>query len=191
MTLWQKKYLLYKLMIAGVDEVGRGCLAGPVIAASVILKRPIKGLMDSKKLSLKKREDLSQVIIENSIYAIGTADNQEIDQINILQASLLAMQRSLEKLYVKPKKVLVDGAHIFETSIEIESIVGGDNLIPSISAASIVAKVYRDKLMMAYSREFPNYGFHKHKGYPTKLHKEMLEKYGLTRIHRRTFKGVN
>ena len=191
MTLWQKKYLLYKLMIAGVDEVGRGCLAGPVIAASVILKRPIKGLMDSKKLSLKKREDLSQVIIENSIYAIGTADNQEIDQINILQASLLAMQRSLEKLYVKPKKVVVDGAHIFETSIEIESIVGGDNLIPSISAASIVAKVYRDKLMMAYSREFPNYGFHKHKGYPTKLHKEMLEKYGLTRIHRKTFKGVN
>ena len=191
MTLWQKKYLLYKLMIAGVDEVGRGCLAGPVIAASVILKRPIKGLMDSKKLSLKKREDLSQVIIENSIYAIGTADNQEIDQINILQASLLAMQRSLEKLYVKPKKVLVDGAHIFETSIETESIVGGDNLIPSISAASIVAKVYRDKLMMAYSREFPNYGFHKHKGYPTKLHKEMLEKYGLTRIHRKTFKGVN
>ena len=178
-------------MIAGVDEVGRGCLAGPVIAASVILKRPIKGLMDSKKLSLKKREDLSQVIIENSIYAIGTADNQEIDQINILQASLLAMQRSLEKLYVKPKKVLVDGAHIFETSIEIESIVGGDNLIPSISAASIVAKVYRDKLMMAYSREFPNYGFHKHKGYPTKFHKEMLKRYGLTRIHRRTFKGVN
>ena len=191
MTLWQKKYLLYKLMIAGVDEVGRGCLAGPVIAASVILKRPIKGLMDSKKLSLKKREDLSQVIIENSIYAIGTADNQEIDQINILQASLLAMQRSLEKLYVKPKKVLVDGAHIFETSIEIESIVGGDNLIPSISAASIVAKVFRDRLMMAYSKEFPNYGFDKHKGYPTKLHKEMLKKYGLTRIHRRTFKGVN
>ena len=191
MTLWQKKYLLYKLMIAGVDEVGRGCLAGPVIAASVILKRPIKGLMDSKKLSLKKREDLSQVIIENSIYAIGTADNQEIDQINILQASLLAMQRSLEKLYVKPKKVLVDGAHIFETSIEIESIVGGDNLIPSISAASIVAKVYRDRLMMEYSKEFPNYGFDKHKGYPTKLHKEMLKRYGLTRIHRRTFKGVN
>ena len=178
-------------MIAGVDEVGRGCLAGSVIAASVILKRPIKGLMDSKKLSSKKREDLSQVIIENSIFAIGTADNQEIDQINILQASLIAMQRSLEKLDVKPKKILVDGPHIFETSIEIESIVGGDNLIPSISAASIVAKVYRDRLMMAYSKEFPNYGFDKHKGYPTKLHKEMLKRYGLTRIHRRTFKGVN
>ena len=145
-------------MIAGVDEVGRGCLAGPVIAASVILKRPIKGLMDSKKLSFKKRENLSQEIIENSIFAIGAADNLEIDKINILQASLLAMQRSLEKLDVKPKKILVDGAHIFETSIEIESIVGGDNLIPSISAASIVAKVYRDKLMMAYSKEFPNYG---------------------------------
>ena len=178
-------------MIAGVDEVGRGCLAGPVIAASVMLKRPIKGLTDSKKLSSKKREDLNQIIIQNSIFAIGVADNQEIDQINILQASLLAMRRSLEKLDVKPKKVLVDGAHIFETPIDIESIVGGDNLIPSISAASIVAKVYRDNLMMAYSKEFPNYGFDKHKGYPTRLHKEMLKKYGLTRIHRRTFKGVD
>ena len=178
-------------MIAGVDEVGRGCLAGPVIAASVILKRPIKGLMDSKRLSSKKREDLSQIIIKNSIFAIGAADSQEIDQINILQASLLAMQRSLEKLDMQPKKVLVDGNHIFETSIEIEAIVGGDNLIPSISAASIVAKVFRDRLMMVYSKEFQNYGFDKHKGYPTKLHKEMLKKYGLTRIHRRTFKGVN
>jgi|TARA_A100001011_G_scaffold18892_1_gene19372 ribonuclease HII len=178
-------------MIAGVDEVGRGCLAGPVIAASVILKRPIKGLMDSKRLSSKKREDLSQIIIKNSIFAIGAADSQEIDQINILQASLLAMQRSLEKLDMQPKKVLVDGNHIFETSIEIEAIVGGDNLIPSISAASILAKVFRDRLMMAYSKEFPNYGLDKHKGYPTKLHKEMLKKYGLTRIHRRTFKGVN
>ena len=178
-------------MIAGVDEVGRGCLAGPVIAASVILKRPIKGLIDSKRLSSKKREDLSQIIKENSIFAIGAAESQEIDQINILQASLLAMQRSLEKLDMQPKKVLVDGNHIFETSIEIEAIVGGDNLIPSISAASIVAKVFRDRLMMAYSKEFPNYGFDKHKGYPTKLHKEMLKEYGLTRIHRRTFKGVN
>ena len=178
-------------MIAGVDEVGRGCLAGPVIAASVILKKPIKGLMDSKRLSSKKREDLSQIIIENSVFAIGAANSQEIDQINILQASLLAMQRSLEKLDMQPKKVLVDGNHIFETSIEIEAIVGGDNLIPSISAASIVAKVFRDRLMMAYSKELPNYGFDKHKGYPTKLHKEMLKRYGLTRIHRRTFKGVN
>ena len=178
-------------MIAGVDEVGRGCLAGPVVAASVILKRPIKGLMDSKKLSSKKRENLYQAITENSIFAIGASDNQEIDKINILQASLLAMRRSLEKLYLKPRKVLVDGTHIFETSIEIESIVRGDNLIPSISAASIVAKVYRDKLMMAYSKEFPDYGFQKHKGYPTKLHKEMLKRHGLTRIHRRTFKGVN
>jgi len=178
-------------MIAGVDEVGRGCLAGPVIAASVILRNPIKGLMDSKKLSSKKREDLSLKIMKNSFFAIGVADNNEIDEINILEASLLAMKRSLEKLDVQPKKVLVDGAHIFATSIEIESIVGGDNLIPSISAASIVAKVYRDKLMTEYNREFPNYGFEKHKGYPTKFHKEMLVKFGLTRIHRRTFKGVN
>ena len=178
-------------MIAGIDEVGRGCLAGPVIAAAVILKRPIKGLRDSKKISPKKRIDLSEKIMENSIFAIGMANNQEIDEINILRASLLAMQRSFESLMVKPKKVLVDGIHVFSTSVEIESIVGGDNLIPSISAASIVAKVYRDKLMMAYSKEFPNYGFDKHKGYPTKFHKEMLKRYGLTRIHRRTFKGVN
>tara|TARA_B100001029_G_C14940953_1_gene383173 strand:- start:164 stop:703 length:540 start_codon:yes stop_codon:yes gene_type:complete len=177
-------------MIAGVDEVGRGCLAGPVIAASVILKSHIEGLMDSKKLSPKKRERLSSKIIKNSIFSIGMANNQEIDEINILQASLLAMQRSIKKLGIRPKKILVDGTHFFTTSIEIESIVGGDNLIPSISAASIVAKVYRDNLMMEYSKEFPEYGFEKHKGYPTKLHKEMILKYGLTRIHRRSFKGV-
>ena len=178
-------------MIAGIDEVGRGCLAGPVIAASVILKRPIKGLMDSKKISPKKRKDLSEKIMENSIFAIGMANNQEIDEINILRASLLAMQRSFESLMVKPKKVLVDGIHVFSTSVEIESIVGGDNLIPSISAASIVAKVYRDKLMTEYGKEFPKYGFEKHKGYPTKLHREMIAKYGITKIHRQTFKGVN
>ena len=178
-------------MIAGIDEVGRGCLAGPVIAATVILKRPIKELKDSKKISPKKRKDLSKKIMENSIFAIGMANNQEIDEINILRASLLAMQRSFESLMVKPKKVLVDGIHVFSTSVEIESIVGGDNLIPSISAASIVAKVYRDKLMAEYGKEFPKYGFEKHKGYPTKLHKEMIAKYGITKIHRQTFKGVN
>jgi len=178
-------------MIAGIDEVGRGCLAGPVIAAAVILKRPIKGLRDSKKISPKKRIDLSEKIMENSIFAIGMANNQEIDEINILRASLLAMQRSFESLMVKPKKVLVDGIHVFSTSVEIESIVGGDNLIPSISAASIVAKVYRDKLMAEYGKEFPKYGFEKHKGYPTKLHREMIAKYGITKIHRQTFKGVN
>ena len=178
-------------MIAGIDEVGRGCLAGPVIAATVILKRPIKGLRDSKKISPKKRIDLSEKIMENSIFALGMANNQEIDELNILRASLLAMQRSFESLMVKPKKVLVDGIHVFSTSVEIESIVGGDNLIPSISAASIVAKVYRDKLMTEYGKEFPKYGFEKHKGYPTKLHKEMIAKYGITKIHRQTFKGVN
>ena len=178
-------------MIAGIDEVGRGCLAGPVVAASVILKNPIQGIKDSKKLSPKRREQLSFEIMEKSIFGIGIATNQEIDEINILKASLLAMQRSLEKLDVKPRKVLVDGTHIFETPIEIESIVGGDNLIPSISAASIIAKVYRDKLMTDYSKEFPNFGFQKHKGYPTTLHREMLRKYGSTRIHRRTFRGVN
>ena len=178
-------------MIAGIDEVGRGCLAGPVIAAAVILKSPIEGLTDSKKLSPKKRKYFSEKIMENSIFAIGSANNHEIDEMNILQASLLAMQRSFENLNVEPKKILVDGTHVFSTSIIIESIVGGDNLVPSISAASIVAKVYRDKLMMEYSKEFPRYGFEKHKGYPTKFHKEMIAKYGYTKIHRQTFKGVN
>ena len=134
-------------MIAGIDEVGRGCLAGPVVAASVILKNPIQGIKDSKKLSPKRREQLNFEIMEKSIFGIGIATNQEIDEMNILQASLLAMRRSLENLDIKPKKVLVDGMHIFKTSIEIEPIVGGDNLVPSISAASIIAKVYRDKLM--------------------------------------------
>ena len=178
-------------MIAGIDEVGRGCLAGPVVAASVILKNPIQGIKDSKKLSPKRREQLSFEIMEKSIFGIGIATNQEIDEMNILQASLLAMRRSLENLDIKPKKVLVDGMHIFKTSIEIEPIVGGDNLVPSISAASIIAKVYRDKLMTEYSKEFPNFGFQKHKGYPTILHREMLRKYGSTRIHRKTFRGVN
>ena len=191
MILWPKKYLSYKSMIAGVDEVGRGCLAGPVVAASVILKNQIQGITDSKKLSQKRREQLSFEIMKKSIFAIGIATNQEIDEMNILQASLLAMRRSLENLDIKPKKVLVDGMHIFKTSIEIEPIVGGDNLIPSISAASIIAKVYRDKLMTDYSKEFPNFGFQKHKGYPTTLHREMLRKYGSTRIHRKTFRGVN
>ena len=150
-------------MIAGIDEVGRGCLAGPVVAASVILKNPIQGIKDSKKLSPKRREQLSFEIMEKSIFGIGIATNQEIDEMNILQASLLAMRRSLENLDIKPKKVLVDGMHIFKTSIEIEPIVGGDNLVPSISAASIIAKVYRDKLMTEYSKEFPNFGFQKHK----------------------------
>tara|TARA_B100000963_G_scaffold80709_1_gene68703 strand:+ start:4814 stop:5350 length:537 start_codon:yes stop_codon:yes gene_type:complete len=177
-------------MIVGIDEVGRGCLAGPVIAAAVILKSPIHGLEDSKKLSPTKRKDLNEKIIENSIFAIGSANNHEIDEMNILQASLLAMQRSFKNLNVKPKKILVDGIHVFSTSLKIESIVGGDNLIPSISAASIVAKVYRDKLMTEYSKEFPRYGFEKHKGYPTKFHKEMIAKHGFTKIHRKTFKGV-
>ena len=161
-------------MIAGIDEVGRGCLAGPVVAASVILKNPIQGIKDSKKLSPKRREQLSFEIMEKSIFGIGIATNQEIDEMNILQASLLAMRRSLENLDIKPKKVLVDGMHIFKTSIEIEPIVGGDNLVPSISAASIIAKVYRDKLMTEYSKEFPNFEFQKHKGYPTTLHRLSL-----------------
>jgi len=178
-------------MLVGIDEVGRGCLAGPVVAASVILKKPLTGLMDSKKLSKIKRENLSIEIMNNSIYAFGLASNYEIDEINILQASLLAMKRSVENLNVKPKKILVDGAYTFPCSIDIQSIVGGDNLVPSISAASIIAKVHRDNLMREYSKEFPNYGFHKHNGYPTKFHKEMIKRHGITRIHRQTFKGVN
>ena len=180
---------------AGCDEAGRGCLSGPVVAAAVVLDAETAralALDDSKKLSEKKRDKLRELIEEKALaWAVSFVSNEKIDEINILQASLLAMKRSVENLNVKPKKILVDGAYTFPCSIDIQSIVGGDNLVPSISAASIIAKVHRDNLMREYSKEFPNYGFHKHNGYPTKFHKEMIKRHGITRIHRQTFKGVN
>ena len=178
-------------LIAGVDEVGRGSLAGPVIASAVILKQEIFGLNDSKKLSKKKREILNQEIITNSYFSYGSASVEEIDDINILQASLLAMKRAILNLPIKPHRVLVDGAQKPDIDISVEAIVGGDSLIAEISAASIIAKVYRDDLMMKQDIIYPNYGFRQHKGYGTKMHIENIRSYGNCPIHRKTFKGTS
>tara|TARA_B100000902_G_scaffold74492_1_gene79437 strand:- start:3066 stop:3611 length:546 start_codon:yes stop_codon:yes gene_type:complete len=179
-----------KVVVAGTDEVGRGALAGPVIAAAVILETNIDGLDDSKKLSEKKRTNFSNSILENSIYAFGSASNDEIDNINILNASLLAMKRAILNLSVKPDLVLVDGIHKPDLDIKMESIIGGDALIKEISAASIIAKVYRDNLMIEYDKSYPLYGFKNHKGYGTKQHLDLIKINGASSIHRKSFKGV-
>jgi len=178
------------VLIAGIDEVGRGCLAGPVLAAAVILKEPISGLCDSKKLSPKNRQILSEEIKLKSFYAFGIATPREIDKINILQASLLAMKRAVLNLSVKPSKILVDGIHKPDINFEMEAIIKGDSIIDEISAASIIAKVERDKYMTKIDKKFPNYGFKDHKGYGTKYHYEKINLLGITKIHRKTFKGV-
>ena len=179
-----------KIVVAGTDEVGRGALAGPVIAAAVILETNIDGLDDSKKLSEKKRTNFSNFILEKSIYAFGSASNDEIDNINILNASLLAMKRAILNLSVKPDLVLVDGIHKPDLDIKMESIIGGDALIKEISAASIIAKVYRDNLMIEYDKSYPLYGFKNHKGYGTKQHLDLIKINGASSIHRKSFKGV-
>ncbi|MDA7802424.1 ribonuclease HII [Gammaproteobacteria bacterium] len=180
-----------KELIAGVDEVGRGCLAGPVIAAAVILNNSINNLNDSKKISKDKREHLSTIIMQNSFFAFGHASHQEIDEINIHNASLLAMKRAILNLNIKPNKVLVDGLYLPDVEYKKEAIVGGDAIISEISAASIIAKVYRDNLMLDFDKKYPIYKFNKHKGYPTKFHKEMLKIHGSCPIHRHSFKGVS
>ena len=182
-----------QIIIAGTDEAGRGPLAGPVFAAAVILNpnKPIDGLNDSKKLTEKKREYLFEIIQERSLsFSIAEASVEEIDEINILQASLLAMQRAVENLSLKPDKVLVDGNKIPKIIYPCEAIVQGDGLIPEISAASILAKVARDRLMLEIDKQFPQYGFAKHKGYPTKDHITALQLHGVALIHRRSFAPV-
>ena len=177
-------------LVAGVDEVGRGCLAGPVIAAAVILRKNIPGLKDSKKLSKKKREELSLTIMKNSYFSFGSSSPKEIDEINILQASLLAMKRAILNLSVEPGKILIDGIHKPDLNTDTQTIISGDSYIDEISAASIIAKVYRDNLMMQFDKEYPNFFFSSHMGYGTKMHKAALKKYGITPIHRKTFRGV-
>ena len=177
-------------LVAGVDEVGRGCLAGPVIAAAVILTNNIPGLKDSKKLSKKKREELSLTIMKNSYFSFGSSSPKEIDEINILQASLLAMKRAILNLSVEPGKILIDGIHKPDLNTDTQTIISGDSYIDEISAASIIAKVYRDNLMMQFDKEYPNFFFSSHMGYGTKMHKAALKKYGITPIHRKTFSGV-
>ncbi|MCL6272002.1 ribonuclease HII [Sansalvadorimonas sp. 2012CJ34-2] len=180
-------------IIAGVDEVGRGPLCGAVVTAAVILDsdNPILGLNDSKKLSEKKRNALFDEIQEKALsWSIGRAEVEEIDQINILQATMLAMQRAVAGLSVKPTLVLVDGNRTPDFGIPARAEVKGDGRIAEISAASILAKVARDREMVELDRQYPGYGIADHKGYPTKAHMEAIKKLGVTPIHRRSFKPV-
>lgn len=181
------------LLICGVDEVGRGPLAGPVVAAAVILDpaRPIAGLADSKKLSERRREQLADVIRASALaWSLGRAEVEEIDTINILQASLLAMRRAVEGLGLHPQKALVDGNRLPDLACPARAIVGGDNSEPCISAASIIAKVARDREMVALDARYPGYGLARHKGYPTRVHLAALQELGATEIHRRSFGPV-
>lgn len=180
--------------IAGVDEVGRGPLAGAVVAAAVILDpaQLIEGLADSKKLSEKKREALFVQIQEKALaVGVGRAEAKEIDELNILQASLVAMVRAVENLPLQPTHVLVDGNQVIQVPYPCEAIVGGDHLIQEISAASIIAKVLRDREMKLLAQEYPGYGFEKHKGYPTAQHLQALNELGITPLHRKSFKPVS
>jgi len=179
--------------VAGVDEVGRGPCAGPVVAAAVVLdpSRPILGLADSKKLSEKRREALYLEIREKSLaWAVGRAEVEEIDSINILQASLLAMQRAIEQLSFDLEGVLVDGNILPRLTVPGQAIVQGDATVPAISAASILAKVTRDREMVEWEKVYPGYGLAVHKGYPTVVHLEALMRLGPTPIHRRSFAPV-
>ena len=180
-------------LIAGVDEVGRGPLVGAVVTAAVILdpNNPIEGLGDSKKLSEKKRLLLAQEIKQKALaWSLGRAEPAEIDDLNILHATMLAMQRAIKSLKIRPHFVLVDGNRIPELDIPAQAIVKGDSLVPEISAASILAKVARDAEMMELDKQFPQYAFAQHKGYPTKLHLEKLAEFGVLPQHRRSFAPV-
>jgi ribonuclease HII len=180
-------------LVAGVDEAGRGPLAGPVFAAAVILDdmSPISGLADSKKLSPKKRDQLYDIIKARALcFCVATASVHEIDQLNILQATLLAMQRAVKGLRLKPKKVLVDGNRLPVLDVRAEAIVKGDSKVASISAASILAKVERDRWCMEIDSQYPLYGFAIHKGYGTRFHFNALKEHGPCALHRSSFAPV-
>jgi len=186
-------YLKTAINVCGVDEAGRGPLAGPVVAAAVILDPdcPIDGLGDSKKISEKNRQRLYPQIKQHAkAWAIAEASAEEIDDINILQASLLAMKRAIEQLNIKADHALIDGNKAPNLSISCTCIVKGDEKEACIGAASILAKVYRDELLIKMDEKYPQYQFAKHKGYPTKLHRELLKKHGACKEHRRSFKPV-
>ena len=182
------------MKIAGVDEAGRGPLVGSVVAAAVILdpNNPIEGLNDSKKLTEKKREKLFVEIQEKALaWSIAEATHEEIDQLNILQATFLAMRRAVAGLSIQPEKVLVDGNQVPKgLTIACEAIVGGDATHAEISAASILAKVTRDRQMLELDQHYPQYAFAKHKGYPTPLHLQAIKKYGILPMHRKSFAPI-
>lgn len=176
--------------IAGVDEAGRGPLFGPVVAAAVILPKGIylEGINDSKKLTEKKREKLYKEIKEKAIsYSIGIIDNKVIDKINILEATRLAMKKAIEGLSIKPDHVLIDAEKKVDITSTITAIIKGDSLSQTIAAASIIAKVTRDKMICEYDKQYPEYGLAKHKGYGTRQHTEAIKKYGITDLHRTSF----
>ena len=181
------------IITAGVDEVGRGCLAGPVVAAAVILKKSINLdiLNDSKKIPFNKRLEISDHIKQNSFYSIGIASVDEILNINILNASLLSMKRAIDQLSIKPDLTLIDGNFAPKGVKKFKTIVNGDEKIKVISAASIVAKVFRDKLMIKLSKKFTNYAWETNFGYGTKAHLEGLKKFGITSHHRKRFRPVH
>ena len=181
------------MWIAGVDEAGRGPLAGPVVAAAVILRtrQRMQYLDDSKKLSASRREKLYEEIQQKSVaIGIGQASRHEIDELNILQATMLAMKRAIEDLSIIPDQVLCDGNRCPEVDVPVSSIVGGDSKVACISAASIIAKVTRDRIMVDLHSRYPEYGFDAHKGYPTMTHRLALRKYGPMTEHRRSFAPV-
>ena len=181
------------LIVCGVDEAGRGPLAGPVYAAAVILDpaHPIAGLADSKKLSEKRRDALALEIRQHAAaWAIASASVEEIDRLNILQATLLAMRRAVESLSLRPQQVLVDGLYCPDTGLPSRAIVQGDSSVPEISAASILAKTARDAAMMELHARYPQYGFDGHKGYPTAAHVAALKRHGVSDAHRRSFRPV-
>jgi ribonuclease HII len=181
------------LLICGVDEAGRGPLAGPVSAAAVILDpdNPIAGLADSKKLTERKRDQLAPIIRERALaWAVAYADVSEIDQLNILQATLLAMRRAVLALHIQPQQVLVDGLYCPQTGIPSQAIVKGDSKVAAISAASILAKTARDALMLELHEMYPQYGFADHKGYPTTAHVAALREHGVSIVHRKSFRPV-
>ena len=191
--MWQieKEYFAEGIrLICGVDEAGRGPLAGPVCAAAVILpaELEIPGLDDSKKLSDKRRRELFPIIKEKAVcYGIGLADHNEIDEVNILQATYLAMERAISQLSVQPELALIDGNRAKDFGIPVKTVIHGDSLSASIAAASILAKVTRDDIMLQYAQEYPAYNFEIHKGYGTKAHYEAIAANGICPIHRRTF----
>ena len=181
------------MLICGVDEAGRGPLAGPVSAAAVILDpaNPIEGLADSKKLSEKQRDRLAPIIRERALaWAVAYAEVGEIDELNILQATLLAMKRAVQALHIQPQQVLVDGLYCPQTGIPSQAIVKGDSKVAAISAASILAKTARDELMLKLQEQYPQYGFDGHKGYPTAAHIAALREHGVSDVHRRSFRPV-
>ena len=194
-NLWEIESELPFELICGVDEAGRGPLAGPVCAAAVILPKGlvIPGLNDSKKLSDKRRRELFPIIQHEAVsFGIAFASQEEIDEINILQATFLAMRRAMEQLNPQPEFALIDGNRETDFGVPCKTVIKGDSLSANIAAASVLAKVTRDNWMMEAAEKYPGYGFEIHKGYGTKLHYEMIKKYGISKVHRPSFlKNLN